>query len=162
MQIVPMTEKYLDEAAPLVAAFRVELAGYRGLVRRSDPAAGREEIGEYVSAGWPVFAAMEGEQMVGYAVCRVDAPTVWLESIYVRPDFRGKGVADALFERAEEIAHGYGENTMFNYVHPNNSRMIAFLKRKGYTVLNLIEIRKPYPGETTGTKISVGENTFDY
>jgi len=40
--------------------------------------------------------------------------------------------------------------------------MIAFLRRHGYTVLNLIEIRKPYPDEKLLQKIDVGENTFDY
>jgi len=40
--------------------------------------------------------------------------------------------------------------------------MIAFLRKRGYTVLNLIEIRKPYAGEKTTQIIKVGENEFDY
>ena len=40
--------------------------------------------------------------------------------------------------------------------------MIAFLRRHGYTVLNLIEIRKPYPDEKPVKRIKVGENEFDY
>ena len=41
-------------------------------------------------------------------------------------------------------------------------RMINFLRKRGYTVLNLIEIRKPYEGENLTQTIRVGEHEFDY
>jgi ribosomal protein S18 acetylase RimI-like enzyme len=85
-----------------------------------------------------------------------------MESIFVKACYRGTGAADALLSKAEEIAASYGKNVVYNYVHPNNNRMIAFLKKHGYTVLNLIEIRKTYPGEQTVQKIRVGDNEFDY
>ena len=87
---------------------------------------------------------------------------MWVESIYVLPDFRKQGVATALFGKAEALAAAYGEDTVYNYVHPNNHGMLAFLRSQGYSVLNLVEIRKPYPGEKLTTKIQVGENKFDY
>ena len=40
--------------------------------------------------------------------------------------------------------------------------MIAFLRRNGYTVLNLIEITKPYPDEKPVKRIKAGEKEFDY
>lgn len=40
--------------------------------------------------------------------------------------------------------------------------MIEFLRKHGYTVLNLIEIRKPYQDETLTQTITVGEYEFDY
>lgn len=95
-------------------------------------------------------------------VCRVDEPCVWVEALYVTPEYRRRGIASALMVQAEKIAAVYGEETVFNYVHPNNHGMIAFLRRHGYTVLNLIEIRKPYRGEKIGGKINMGENEFDY
>ncbi len=42
--------------------------------------------------------------------------------------------------------------------HPNNHRMISFLWKYGYTVLNLIEVRKPYPGEKLTQEIQVGDH----
>ena len=65
-------------------------------------------------------------------------------------------------EKAEEIAASMGEDTVYNFVHPNNAGMIAFLRSKGYTVLNMIEIRKPYRDETLTSKIEVGNESFDY
>ena len=58
------------------------------------------------------------------------------------------GVAAALHGKAEEIAASYGNDTVYNYVHPNNHRMIEFLRKAWLqSVLNLIEIRKPYQNE---------------
>ena len=82
--------------------------------------------------------------------------------MYVVEEYRRHGVASALFQEAEKLAKQYGETTVFNYVHPNNDGMIAFLRKHGYTVLNLIEIRKPYQDEKLSTKIQVANHQFDY
>ena len=138
------------------------LKGYKGINAAPDEEAAAAELREYFDAGWPVFAAKLDGVLCGCAVCRVEEPCVWVESLYVLPEFRRRGVASALFRRAEEYAAAKGEDTLYNYVHPNNSGVIAFLRSRGYSVLNLIEIRKPYPDETLTTEIQVGEHKFDY
>lgn len=95
-------------------------------------------------------------------VCRIEEPVVWVESIYVANKNRRNGIASALFQKAEKIAAEYGESTVYNYVHPNNDKIIHFLKKQGYSVLNLIEIRKQYPDEKFHTTIQVGNHEFDY
>lgn len=161
MEIIPINE-VSDALAQMVALFRVELRAYKGIVSKPNAQAGREEMEEYLAAGFPVFAARVDGQYAGYAVCRVDSGVVWVESIFVREEYRRCGVASALHSKAEEIAASYGGDTVYNYVHPNNHRMISFLRRRGYTVLNLIEIRKPYAGEKLTQVIKVGEHEFDY
>lgn len=37
-----------------------------------------------------------------------------------------------------------------------------FLRKRGYTVLNLIEVRKPYKDEMLTQTITVGDHEFDY
>lgn len=69
---------------------------------------------------------------------------LWVEHIFVREDYRRRGIATMLFNKAEEIAASMGEDTVYNFVHPNNEVIIKFLRSKGYTVLNMLEIRKPY------------------
>lgn len=44
----------------------------------------------------------------------------------------------------------------------NNDVMISFLKSKGYDVLNLIEIRKPYEKEDNKEIIQIKNNKFRY
>ena len=151
-----------DEIAEMVALFRVELRSYKGIESKPNLEAGREEMEEYLSAGFPVFAAVVDGKYAGYVVCRVDSEVVWVESIFVKEEYRRQGVATALHGKAEELASVYGEETVYNYVHPNNHRMIAFLRSRGYTVLNLIEIRKPYRNEKLTQTIQVGEHEFDY
>ena len=161
MEIIKITQ-VTDDLAQMVALFRVELRSYKGIASKPNVEAGREEMEEYLAAGFPVFAAIVDGEYAGYVVCRVDSEVVWVESIFVKDKYRRQGIASALHSKAEEIAAFYGDDTVYNYVHPNNHRMIAFLHKRGYTVLNLIEIRKPYQGEQPTQTICVGEHEFDY
>ena len=161
MEIIKITQ-VTDDLAQMVALFRLELRSYKGIASKPDVEAGREEMEEYLAAGFPVFVAMVDGKYAGYVVCRIDSEVVWVESIFVKEEHRRHGVATALHSKAEEIAASYGDDTVYNYVHPNNHRMIDFLRKRGYTVLNLIEIRKPYKGEKLTQKICVGEHKFDY
>ena len=151
-----------DELAEMVALFRVELRSYKGITSTPNIEASKEEMEEYLLAKFPVFVALVDEKYAGYMVCRIQDDVVWVESIYVKEKYRHLGVATALHDKAEKLAESYGNETVYNYVHPNNHRMIEFLKKRGYTVLNLIEIRKPYKGERLTQTITVGEHKFDY
>ena len=162
MELVEISLKDVDKIAPLVAAFRIQLKAYKGINAQPNIEAGKEEIMELLNSGFPVYAVADDGALVGYIVCRVDAPCLWVEHIYVREEARRKGVATMLFKKAEEIAASMGEDTVYNFVHPNNEGMIRFLASKGYTVLNMIEIRKPFTDEKLTTKIHVEEEVFDY
>lgn len=161
IELIEITE-VSDALAQMVALFRVELRSYKGIVSKPNIEAGREEMEEYLTAQFPVYAAVVDGEYAGYVVCRIDGGVVWVESIFVREEYRRCGVASALHSKAEQIAASYGNDTVYNYVHPNNHRMISFLRKRGYTVLNLIEIRKPYQGEKLTRVIPVGEHSFDY
>ena len=161
-KLIEIQRSDADRLAPLAAAFRVTLNGYRGIASAPDVPAGRAEVIEFLDAGMPVFAVEDGGELAGYTVCRIDEPCLWVEHLFVRDEYRRRGVGTLLFEKAEELARSMGEDTVFNFVHPNNRGMIDFLRAKGYTVLNMIEIRKPWRGEKLTTKIRVDGNTFDY
>ena len=162
MKLIQIEKNDADRVAPLVADFRVTLNGYRGISSQPRVEAAREELTEFLDAGFPVFAAEDGSELAGYMVCRIEEPCLWVEHLFVRGSYRRRGVATLLFEEAEALAASMGEDTVFNFVHPNNLGMIAFLRSKGYTVLNMIEIRKLYPGEALTTTIPVGDAVFDY
>ena len=125
-------------------------------------AAAKEEILEFLSAGFPVFAVEDQDALAGYMVCRIDEPCLWVEHLFVWEDCRRKGAATMLFQKAEELAASMGEDTVYSFVHPNNEGMIRFLRSMGYSVLNMLEIRKPYRGEKLTTIIYVESEAFDY
>ena len=162
MEIIRIELKDADRLAPLVADFRVQLNAYKGIESRPNVEAGKEEILGFLHSGFPIYAADDGGTLAGYIVCRIDKPCLWVEHIFVREEYRRKGIAGLLFAKAEEIARSMGEDSVYNFVHPNNDGMVAFLRKHGYTVLNLIEIRKPWTGEALTRKIRVENNEFDY
>lgn len=92
----------------MVALFRVELRSYKGVASKPNMEAGREEMKEYLSAKFPVYAALVDGKYAGYVVCRVDDEVVWAESIFVKKEYRRHGVATALHGKAAEIAASYG------------------------------------------------------
>ena len=162
MELIRIRAKDADRLAPLAAAFRVQLKAYKGIRSQPDIAAAKNEILEFLNSGFPVFAVEDNAALAGYIVCRIEEPCLWAEHLFVREDYRRKSVATMLFSKAEELAASMGENTVYNFVHPNNEGMIRFLRSKGYTVLNMIEIRKPYEGEKLTASIHVEKEVFDY
>ena len=162
MELIKASVEDADRIAPLVAGFRVQLKSFKGIQSQPHVDEGKEEILEFLESGFPVYVVEENGDFVGYIVCRIDEPCLWVEHIFVREDYRRRGAATMLFRKAEEIAASMGDDTVYNFVHPNNENMIQFLRSKGYTVLNMIEIRKPYEGEKLTTMVQVGKEVFDY
>ena len=163
MLIRPADSKDEYRLSLLISEFRVELERPKGAEPQADIEAGRREFREYLEKGYPMFVAEnETQDLIGYLVCRIEDNIVWAESLFVLPECRRKGVASRLYDKAEELARELGEDTVYNWVHPNNHRIISFLAKRGYDVLNLIEIRKPLQNEKLTKKIKVGEYEYRY
>jgi len=163
MKVKGLHEEEIQETAELVARFRVELCNLRGIKKPPNVAAATEELNEYVDNGFPIFIALNEENVIiGYIVCRIDGEVVWAESLYVMPEYRRMGTASILYDRAEQLAKKLGNETVYNWVHPNNEKIINFLDKKGYNVLNLIEVRKAYTDEKIAQKIRVDAHKFNY
>jgi ribosomal protein S18 acetylase RimI-like enzyme len=147
----------------LIAAFRVELALLRRRQRALDLAAATEELQDHLDRGFPIFIASgDTGGCIGYLVCRVDGNTVWAESLFVSPEYRRRGIGTTLYAAAERLARDRGSPTVYNWVHPNNDRIIAFLKERGYEVLNLIEVRRPTEGEQFQGTLRIADHDYKY
>lgn len=157
-----LREQDWEAVAGLLAAFRVHLRALKGLSSEANRNEAREELAEFVRQGAPIFVAEVGGQVMAYMVLRQADELVWVEQLYVAKAARRRGLASALFDRAEALAHLKGEETVYNYIHPNNEEVIGFLRARGYTVVNLVEIRKAYAGEKLTQEIPVGNHFFDY
>jgi len=146
----------------LVAEFRQSLAELRGKDREMDLESASRELSSYHEEEFPIYVAENKVgNLIGYLVCRVDDDVVWAESLYVSPAYRRRGIGSSLYAGAERLADELGSETLYNWVDPNNTQIIAFLQKRGYRVLNLIELRRTRPGEEMTGKIQVGLNEFD-
>ena len=161
MEIKEYQDSYFNEVANLLASFRVVLQGFKGIETKPDVESAKEELSDYIKEKWPLYVAIDNNEAVGYILLKVDG-VVWVEHIYVKETHQRQGVGSLLYKKAEEYSSKLGCDTLFNWVHPNNDKIIAFLKAKGYTTLNLIEIRKPFKGETPSRKVKVNDHEFDY
>lgn len=152
-----------EKVSKLIAQFRVELKELKGIKASFNMQQAREEFKEYIEAKFPIFVAEDANnELLGYLVCRIDGDMVWAESLFVSNNSRRKGIGSKLYDKAEEIAKNLGGSTVYNWVHPNNDKIIPFLLKRGYNVLNLIEIRKPFKNEILTQKISIGNYEYDY
>ena len=156
-------EKDNEDISKLIAYFREELSNLKGIRKEPDIGKAKEEIQDYINCKYPIFVAKNKDNLlIGYIICKVESEVVWAESLYVLPEYRRSGIASLLFNEAEKLAQKYGNDTVYNWVHPNNHSMIMFLDKKGYDVLNLIEIRKSWKGEINTRKIKVDDHEFKY
>lgn len=152
-----------ERISRLIAQFRVELKELKGITSTPKIDQAKEEFKEYMEAKYPIFVAEDNsKELLGYLVCRIDDSIVWVESIFVDNSARRNGIAFKLYKEAEKIANKLGGDTVYNWVHPNNDKMIKFLSNMGYNVLNLIEIRRPWKNEVLTQKISVGNHEYNY
>jgi GNAT superfamily N-acetyltransferase len=144
----------------MMARFRVVLSEVRGRRHELDLKAAMEELVDYQEKEYPIYVAVDDMgELAGYLVCRVDGEVVWAESLYVDPGWRRRGVGSALYARAEALAKQLGGDLPYNWVDPENEAIIQFLGKRGYDVLNLVELRKGREGERLGT-LRVGRNVF--
>ncbi len=152
-----------EKISRLIAQYRVELKQFKGISSTPKLDEAKQEFQEYLEAENPIFVAEDSNgELLGYIVCRIDNEVVWAESLFVSAAARRNGIATKLYKEAEKVSNELGNDTVFNWVHPNNDKIIKFLSKMGYDVLNLIEIRKAWKDETLTQKICVGNHEYNY
>ncbi|MFZ6027196.1 MAG: GNAT family N-acetyltransferase [Chloroflexota bacterium] len=161
LNIRPAGEPDRASLIEAIGEFRMALARLRNHSPTGDKTAAAAELDDYIERGFPIYVAEESPfGIVGYMVCRIDEDVLWVESLYVAEAFRRKGVAAQLYDVAERMAKELGGNAPYNWVDPHNDAIIRFLKKRGYDVLNLIELRKKEPGETLTQTVKVGGHEY--
>ena len=163
MKIISYDDDFKVKLVPLIAQNAISLSKLKNREKPVDLNAANEDLEYYLKRKFPIFLAInDNNKILGFIVCRIDENVVWGELLYVISEERRKGIASALFKRAEQVAIELGGHTLYNWVHPNNDKSIPFLKKQGYDVLNLIEIRKRYENETLTQRIRVGNYEYKY
>ncbi len=165
VKITSVHDENFSDIIQMIHDFRHELAALKNKLLRFNLEKAKDEAIDYLQNPYELYAIKTLGDYTGFCascVLRVFDKTVWLEQLFTKPDFRRNKFARKLLKIANNKARSLGKNTAFVNVHPNNVKMINFLKSESYSVLNLLEIRKAYTNETLTTKIKVEDIEFDY
>ena len=147
----------------MLAEFRVTMSRFRGSAPPPDLAKAEQRLLSYQPPEHQVFVAESDKgNLAAYMVCRTKDHHVSVEMLYVMPEHRRQGVGSMLYDRAEVVALELGDEPITNWVHPSNDRFIAFLRKRGYVVMTLLELRRPRAGEGPLQQIKVGKNIFEF
>ena len=137
-----ITKLTLEQIPDLLNLIR-ELARFERLEHEVEATA--ESLRDAFFAPQPVAGALVGQhdgEMVGYAVyfftfsTFVGRPGIWLEDLYVRPEFRQRGLGRALIQAVAQIGVerncGRFEWTALNW----NEKALNFYKNLGAQVMD--------------------------
>lgn len=131
MPIRPAAASDFEEIAALIR----ELAAYEKLEREVafDPAELRQNLFGPVPAASVLIAESDDGAVAGYALYFPTFSTflgrrgIWLEDLYIRPEFRGLGLGRDLLRELRRQTNGRVEWAVLDW----NSPTIAFYKRIG-------------------------------
>ena len=95
------------------------------------------KIRRIVGAGWPFIVAEQDGQVIGYAYAtqfRDRAAYAWAceNSIYVHPDWQGRGIGKALLHDLCRLAEGYGFRQMIAVIGGAEPASIALHAACGF------------------------------
>ncbi len=66
-------------------------------------------------------------------------PCIWIEDIYIKPDFRGQGIASAFFQHL----NANFQDCIFRLeVEPENTKAIRTYEKNGFAPLPYLEMKK--------------------
>ena len=87
----------------------------------------------------------EDNKILGYAMLaksfstEFGKPCIWIEDIYIKSEYRGKGIGGSFFEYIGEKYNGY----LFRLeAEEENERAVAVYKKCGFEVLPYLEMKK--------------------
>lgn len=85
------------------------------------------------------------DQVAGYAMAAKSFSTefgkhcIWLEDLYLKPEFRGQGIGSAFLA---DLAERYPDAILRLEVEEENERAIAVYKKGGFEVLPYMEMKR--------------------
>jgi len=136
----------------LLAELRVYFGSLFNIDQKLDISSATSELEQYFTdkrfhiwvAKLPELEQEEG--IIGFMVIKNEDEVSWLELMYVRPEFRRKGIGKAMVRKAEEIVKSSGQKTLYLWIHPQNDNVIHFLDKCGYNTINMVELCKDFDG----------------
>ena len=91
------------------------------------------------------FVFEENEEILGYGMIaksfstEFGKPCIWVEDLYLKPEYRGQGIGSKFFEYLEQ---NYTDCIFRLEVEEENERAIHVYEKNGFVVLPYMEMKK--------------------
>lgn len=118
-----------------------ELLALRGMPQQQDLEAAHEIAARAIENGDAVYAVSEHSRYVAYMILRLKEDGLVLEELYTRKEYRRKGIATHLFQKAEEDAKE-NHTDLLVFVMPENQTGLSFLSAQGYGKIAAYQMEK--------------------
>jgi len=95
------------------------------------------------------YVFKEQEKIAGYSMVAKSYSTefggecIWIEDLYMKPEYRGKGIGTKFFQYLEEIYKDKAVRFRLE-VEKNNQSAIAAYKKNGYQELAYVQMTKEF------------------
>lgn len=162
VKVIEYQDEHFHEISQMLRGFRQETARLKGREIEPTQEDAVNELNEHLENGNKILVALMELDCAGFLIMRSMDGVWWVDTLYTLPSHRREGIASALYEAAEKLAAGGKADNLFVWVHPNNNKMLGFLKSRGYDVLNLIEVRRPWRGERFTRTYGFGDQDLRY
>ncbi len=147
----------------LVDMIREFFDHHRSLAGREDPMG--VEKAESILQRWldgpddQLLVYVDSAEPVGFVRLREEAGVCWLEDMAVSSQHRGRGYGRQMVEALGVHLQERGQNSIYAPVMPANTRALEFYVECGFTILNMVELRKDLDGEaSSGHLCRSGDN----
>lgn len=112
--------------------------------------AAEEDLGDWLEKDSAVLFVIEedGAEVGVMLLARHGGTVVWIENLYVRQEYRRRGIATRAIRFAEQYASDVMKAPAVNLdVIPQNTDAIRLYHSLGYDTLQMITLRKSFSGE---------------
>ncbi len=92
-------------------------------------------IAEQIRQGYLYFALMSDNRQIGYTAFRIDDDTLFLSKLYIQKEFRGRGYARIVLDKAEETAKKNTKPVVRLTCNKNNANSLAAYKKLGFLIV---------------------------
>lgn len=89
-------------------------------------------IAEQIRQGYLYFALMSDNRQIGYTAFRIDDDVLFLSKLYIQKEFRGRGYARIVLDKAEETAKKNTKPVVRLTCNKNNANSLAVYKKLGF------------------------------
>jgi len=89
-----------------------------------------------------IFFAEHHRELVGFARVQFWEGAYFVREVFVKKQFRRKGVGSRLLACCEDFVLKNGETSLYLTVEPKHSVSIEYLIHNGFDTLNMLELRK--------------------